>query len=182
VEVPAGTTIEWVVHGSGAPPGRPEFRPSLASGIRRLQHFGEDPANFPLTGEDAGPAGAGGAYDRARTTGDAVNDDRWSPDEPSGSEPFEQGDEALGDREQLDPAFGEDLEVDPSLDPTLVVDERELEELGATLDDPETIATLEGGIDDPDGVGGPPTGSAPDDDAAGWGTEAGSGEADATTD
>jgi hypothetical protein len=93
----------------------------------------------------------------------------WSPDEPSGSDPFEQGDEALSDREQLDPDFDEDLELDPSLDPALVVDGRELEELGATLDDPESLATLEGGMDDPDGTGEPPA-DRPDDEAAGWGT------------
>ena len=33
-----------------------------------------------------------------------------------------------------------------------MADELELEELGAQLDDPELIVTLEGGIDDPDGI------------------------------
>lgn len=80
----------------------------------------------------------------------------WSPDEPMGSEAFEQGDEALDEGERIDPALFEDVEADPSLDPTRQVDERELEEAGAGLDDPEAMATLEGGIDDPDGLGGPP--------------------------
>jgi hypothetical protein len=81
-------------------------------------------------------------------------DDDWSPDEPLGTEAFEQGDEALDD----DPDLLEGVEQDPSLDPTLQVDERELEEAGAELDDPEKLVTLDGGIDDPDGLG-QPTGS-----------------------
>jgi hypothetical protein len=85
----------------------------------------------------------------------------WSPDEPSGTEVFEQGDEALDDAEGLDPGFLEDVELDPSLDPTLAVDDRELEEAGAEFDDPERIATLDGGVDDPDGVGGPVGGGDP---------------------
>jgi hypothetical protein len=81
--------------------------------------------------------------------------DEWSPDEPSGSEPFEQGDEALDDKEQLDPEFLEALERDPSLEPSLQGDDRELEEAGAVFDDPEDLVTLDGGIDDPDGIGEP---------------------------
>lgn len=77
--------------------------------------------------------------------------DEWSPDEPLGTEAFEQGDEALDD----DPTLLEAVEQDPSLDPTLAVDELELEEAGAELDDPEKLVTLDGGIDDPDGVPGP---------------------------
>jgi hypothetical protein len=72
------------------------------------------------------------------------NDD-VSPDEPLGTEAFEQGDEALDELSRLDPNFIEDLEQDPSLDPTLLVDERELEEAGAEFDDPEVMATLDGG-------------------------------------
>jgi hypothetical protein len=79
----------------------------------------------------------------------------WSPDEPLGTETFEQGDDARDDKTQLDPEFLEALELDPSLDPTLQVDDRELEEAGVELDDPESMISLEGGIDDPDGLGGP---------------------------
>ena len=82
------------------------------------------------------------------------NDD-WSPDEPMGTETFEQGDDALDEYSRLDPNFIEEVEQDPSLDPTLQVDERELEEAGAELDDPEDLVTLDGGIDDPDGLGEP---------------------------
>jgi hypothetical protein len=81
------------------------------------------------------------------------SNDEWSPDEPSGTEAFEQGDEALDEETRLDPDLLEDLELDPSLDPTLLLDERELEEAGVELDDPEKMATLDGGIDDPDGIG-----------------------------
>jgi hypothetical protein len=78
--------------------------------------------------------------------------DEWSPDEALGTETFEQGDEALDDDATSETDLLEDVEQDPSLDPTLLVDERELEEAGVELDDPEKMATLDGGIDDPDGV------------------------------
>ncbi len=81
--------------------------------------------------------------------------DEWSPDEPSGSDPFEQGDEAFDEKTALDPGFLEAVERDPSLDPNLQADERELEEAGVELDDPEALVTLDGGIDDPDGRGEP---------------------------
>jgi hypothetical protein len=93
----------------------------------------------------------------------------WSPDEPLGTEAFEQGDEAFDDKTQLDPDFLEAVELDSSLDPTLLVDDRELEEAGAEFDDPEALTTLDGGLDDPDGIGGP---TARDEakaaDAEGW--------------
>lgn len=80
-------------------------------------------------------------------------DDEWSPDEPLGAEAFDQGDEAFDERTGIDPDLLEALERDPSLDPALQVDERELEEVGAELDDPEAIVLLDGGGDDPDGLG-----------------------------
>jgi hypothetical protein len=94
--------------------------------------------------------------DSTLTGGDDVSQSNdWSPDEPLGTESFEQGDEALDESSRIDPSFVEEVEGDPSLDPTLQVDERELEEAGAELDDPEDLVTLEGGIDDPDGLGEP---------------------------
>jgi len=78
--------------------------------------------------------------------------DEWSPDEALETETFRQGDVAEDEGERLSPSFLEDLELDPSLDPTLVADELELDELGAQLDDPELLVTLEGGMDDPDGA------------------------------
>jgi hypothetical protein len=79
----------------------------------------------------------------------------WSPDEPLGTESFEQGDEALDESSRTLPKFIEEMEGDPSLDPTLQVDELELEEAGLELDDPEDLVTLSGGVDDPDGLGEP---------------------------
>jgi len=93
--------------------------------------------------------------------------EEWSPDEPLGTETYRQGDEAEEDAERLDSGRLEDLEVDPSLDPTLLVDERELEELDAQLDDPERLVSLEGGMDDPDGLDDPPIRHAPVDEE-GW--------------
>jgi hypothetical protein len=98
--------------------------------------------------------------------------DEQSPDEPLGTETFEQGDEALDEESRIDPDFLEDLERDPSLDPTLLVDDLELEEAGATFDDPESMATLDGGIDDPDGVGRPQGGRTRIDDEDGWDLDA----------
>ena len=39
--------------------------------------------------------------------------DEQSPDEPLGTETFEQGDEALDELSRLDPDFLEDVELDP---------------------------------------------------------------------
>jgi hypothetical protein len=80
------------------------------------------------------------------------NDD-WSPDEAPDTDAFEQGDEALDEGTRLDPDLLEDVQQDPSLDPTLAVDDRELEEAGLEFDDPEKLATLDGQMDDPDGIG-----------------------------
>lgn len=82
-------------------------------------------------------------------------DDITSPDEPLGTESFEQGDEALDEASRIDPDFVEEVEQDPALNPALQVDDRELEEAGLTLDDPESLASLDGGMDDPDGIGQP---------------------------
>jgi hypothetical protein len=95
--------------------------------------------------------------------------DEWSPDQPQGTETFEQGDEAFDEADRLDPAFLEAVEGDPSIDPVHEVDEVELEEAGVELDDPEVMVTLDGGGDDPDGIGGPSgyTRVAPQDEQ-GW--------------
>jgi len=95
--------------------------------------------------------------------------DDWSPDEALGTETFEQGDEALDEAARIDPEIADDVLTDPSLDPTLKVDERELEEVGAVFDDPEVEATLQGMIDDPDGSGGPSSRErARQEDSEGW--------------
>jgi hypothetical protein len=79
--------------------------------------------------------------------------DDWSPDEPQGTETFEQSDEAFDEEDRLSPQFGEAVQGDPSIGPAEILDELELEEAGLELDDPETMATLDGGADDPDGEG-----------------------------
>jgi hypothetical protein len=76
--------------------------------------------------------------------------DEWSPDQPLGTETFEQGDEALDEEFRTNPNFIEEVEDDPSLEPTLLIDERELEEAGVEIDDPEELVSLDGGIDDSD--------------------------------
>jgi len=97
----------------------------------------------------------------------------WTPDEPQATETFRQGDAAADEAGRLDPGYAELLEVDPSLDPNFQVDERELEEVGAVLDDPEAIVTLDGLMDDPDGLGGPPARElARQADAEGWDLDA----------
>ena len=99
--------------------------------------------------------------------------DDWSPDEPLGTETFEQGDDALDENSRVNPNFTEEVELDPSLDPTLQVDHRELEEAGAEHDDPEVLVTLDGGIDDPDGLGEPSSGRrARRADDGGWNLDA----------
>jgi hypothetical protein len=93
------------------------------------------------------------------------------PDDPT--EAFEQSDEAIDDASALDPDFIEEIELDPSLDPAFQGDDKELEEIGAQLDDPEQIAVLDGLIDDPDGLGGPsPKGRSRETDADGWDLDA----------
>lgn len=100
-------------------------------------------------------------------------DDDWSPDEPLGTEVFEQGDEATDDGARINPHLIEEVEQDPSLNPTLQVDERELEEAGAEFDDPELMVTLEGGMDDPDGLGEPSIRSTGQSEAEdGWSLDA----------
>ena len=94
-------------------------------------------------------------------------------DDVDGTEIFEQGDDAIDESTRLDPDFEEVLEIDPSLDPHFQVDERELEEVGAELDDPEQIAVLDGMIDDPDGAGGPSAHTvAREEDPEGWDLDA----------
>ena len=94
-----------------------------------------------------------------------------APDDPT--ETFEQSDEAIDDASALDPDFIEEIELDPSLDPSFQGDDKELEEIGAQLDDPEQMAVLDGLIDDPDGLGGPSAqGRTRETDADGWDLDA----------
>ena len=102
-------------------------------------------------------------------TSDSVGDDGGQ----EGAEALEQGDEALDDATRLDPDFVEEVEQDPSLDPSLQLDDRELEEAGVRLDDPESLASLDGGMDDPDGIDdASKTSRAAGEDEDGWDLDA----------
>jgi hypothetical protein len=97
--------------------------------------------------------------------------DDWSPDESLDVETYESWDEALDRQDEVEPEAPDNPEGERSLDTQLFVDQTEVDELGAALDDPEHLAVLEGGIDDPDGTGliddGPPG------DDEGWDLDAG---------
>jgi hypothetical protein len=90
-----------------------------------------------------------------------MSDQRDEP--PDENEAYANLDEALDDEDAsgVGPEGGRDLDTD------IVVDEKELHEAGADLDDPEQISLLDGGMDDPDGSG-PPPHCAGDEDTAGW--------------
>jgi hypothetical protein len=78
--------------------------------------------------------------------------ENWSPDEPLETETFEAWDEALDDEDARAPGEPGGPEGERSLDEQLIVDDAEVDELGLNLDDPERLAVLDGGADDPDGV------------------------------
>jgi hypothetical protein len=83
---------------------------------------------------------------------------------PDDNEAFANLDESLDDEDNLQPGEGPEGRRDLGTD--VVVDELELEEAGADLDDPEQMSLLDGGMDDPDGSGAAPGES--DDPDAGW--------------
>ena len=95
----------------------------------------------------------------------------WSPDEPLDTETYESWDEALDQDDELDPD-GLDAGAERSLDRQLFVDDAEVDEAGVGLDDPELLAVLDGGVDDPDGVGVAP-GDSRLADRDGWDLDAG---------
>lgn len=101
--------------------------------------------------------------------------DEWSPDEPLGEETYESWDEALDERDELEPDALGDPEGERELDSQLYLDDTAAEEAGAELDDPEHLAVLDGGIDDPDGVG-EPSASTEGADDLGWDLDAGDRE------
>ncbi len=85
------------------------------------------------------------------------------------------------------PADGDDLDEATRLEPDLVdaidldestqhahpADQLEMAEADIVFDDPEEITTLDGGMDDPDGAGGPsPTASITSPDDEGWDLDA----------
>jgi hypothetical protein len=99
------------------------------------------------------------------------NGGEWSPDEPLETETFEGWDEALDAEDEGEPEGLEPSEGERSLDRQLFLDEAEVDEAGVRLDDPERMAVLSGGIDDPDGVdAGPRAERRPGDE--GWDLDA----------
>jgi hypothetical protein len=86
------------------------------------------------------------------------------PEEPpDDNDRYESFDEALDDEDITGEGTGPEGQRD--LDSELIVDETELKEVGANLDDPDRISLLPGHMDDPDGAG-PPEDR--DDPEAGW--------------
>jgi len=77
----------------------------------------------------------------------------WSPDEAPENEAYEAWDEALDEEDVVQPDAYGGPQGERALDRQLNVDAEELSEIGAELDDPEQLAVLEGGMDDPDGIG-----------------------------
>ena len=84
-----------------------------------------------------------------------MTNSEWSPDERLGTETFEAWNEALDGVHEVEVDLLYRPGGERALDVQLVVDERELEEVGADLDDPEQFAVLDGVMDDPDGLGAP---------------------------
>jgi hypothetical protein len=77
-----------------------------------------------------------------------------TPDEPpDDNETFANLDESLDDEDAYGGAFRPGPEGERDLDEDVVVDQAELEEAGANLDDPERLSLIDGGMDDPDGAG-----------------------------
>jgi hypothetical protein len=77
-----------------------------------------------------------------------------TPDEPpDDNETFASLDEALDDEDAYGSAFRTGPEGERDLDEDFTVDQEELEEAGANFDDPERLSLIDGGMDDPDGVG-----------------------------
>jgi hypothetical protein len=91
----------------------------------------------------------------------------YIPEEPPGdNEAYEPFDEALDEEDIEGEGLGPEGQRD--LDTEIIVDEIELEEAGANLEDPDRISLLTdslGDMDDPDGSGPP---QERDDPEAGW--------------
>jgi hypothetical protein len=94
----------------------------------------------------------------------------WTPDESLDTETYDAWDEELDEQDVVTPNATGDPEGERSLDRQLLVDDAEVEEAGVQLEDPEELAVLDGGIDDPDGVGIPDRRERAEDD--GWDLDA----------
>ena len=88
----------------------------------------------------------------------------WCLDDSSNPKVVVQDHYGSNDEIRVDPDSIEDV----GLEYPVHADERELEEVGADFDDPQTMVTFHG-EDDPDGLGGTPTSTrSPREDLEGW--------------
>jgi hypothetical protein len=94
----------------------------------------------------------------------------WTPDESLDTEAYDSWDEELDEEDVVTPNAAGDPEGERSLDRQLLLDDAEAEEAGIELDEPERLAVLDGGIDDPDGVGSPDRRARTEDE--GWDLDA----------
>lgn len=105
--------------------------------------------------------------------------DQTIPDEPpEETEAFEQYDEvaeagSTGAAEDPGATGVSGAERDLTRFTEMPVDEAENEEIGAELDDPEQMALLDGGIDDPDGIDPDQVRRPQHPEDAGWDLDAG---------
>jgi hypothetical protein len=104
--------------------------------------------------------------------------DQTIPDEPpEETEVYEQYDEvaegsSTGEEEDPGATGVSAAEKDPTRFTEMPVDAAENEEIGAQLDDPEQMAMLDGGIDDPDGIDPDQVRRPADPDEDGWDLDA----------
>ena len=100
--------------------------------------------------------------------------DQTIPDEPpEETEAYEQYDEvaeagSTGDDEDPGATGVSGAERDLTRFTEMPVDEAENDEVGAALDDPEQMAMLDGGMDDPDGIDPEQVRAPADPDEDGW--------------
>ncbi|MCU4187162.1 hypothetical protein K6U06_22560 [Acidiferrimicrobium sp. IK] len=105
--------------------------------------------------------------------------DQTIPDEPpEQTEVYEQYDEvaetgSTGGAEDPGATGVSGAEADLTRLTEMPVDQVENEEIGANLDDPDRMAMLDGGMDDPDGIDPDQVARTPEPEDVGWDLDAG---------
>ena len=79
----------------------------------------------------------------------------YSTEPPDENEAYEPLDESIDEEDRTAAEGGRGREGQRDVE-DFVVDRKALREIGADLEDPDRIAMLPGGMDDPDGAGPPP--------------------------